>query len=195
MNTLLQGNKTAWSPRHSFRPHSLRALRSFGKCARRILEVRSPKSAVFGGGKSNFQLGCNVTLPPRAPGAAPRCPRFIALCRVSIAKRLAEKTNKLLQGLIRGGAPRAPSRHARRARSCIVVHFTCPLVAERFKSTFHVFANVLAKTFHFCAAVYVRLPLTYIRAKISRPEQGRTSSLIAHCALAQDINQAIFLKV
>ena len=40
-------------------------------------------------------------------------------------------------------------RNARRARSCIVVHFTCPLVALRFEGTFHVFA--LAKTFHFCA--------------------------------------------
>ena len=43
-------------------------------------------------------------------------------------------------------------RHARRARSCIVVHFTCPLVALRFEGTFHVFA-LQAKTFHFCAEV------------------------------------------
>ena len=35
---------------HSFRPHSLRALRSLGKCARRILEVRSSKSAILDGG-------------------------------------------------------------------------------------------------------------------------------------------------
>ena len=45
------------------------------------------------------------------PGAAlccRFCRAFITLYRVSIAKRLAENTNKLLQGLIRGGAPRAP---------------------------------------------------------------------------------------
>ena len=56
---------------------------------------------------------------------------------------------------------RHAARHARRARSCIVVHFTCPLVALRFETcplvalrfegTFHVFDNELAKTFHFCA--------------------------------------------
>ena len=131
--------------------------------------------------------------------------RDITLCCVSIAKRSAGKTNKLLQGLIRDGAPRAPvmlphrapgavlhsnsaagSRHARRARSCIVVHFTCSFVAERFKSTFHVFDNELAKTFHFCAADIHSLTAHYICAKISRPEQGRILSLIAHCALAQD---------
>ena len=38
----------------------------------------------------------------------------------------------------------------------------------------------------------VRLSLTYIRAKISRPEQGRISSLIAHCALAQDIIHTLY---
>ena len=128
--------------------------------------------------------------------------RDITLYCVSIAKRLAEKTNKLLQGLIRGGAPRAPGA-ASRCRPALWVqhyiliapqaaatsamrrampgsmsgHFTCPLVALRFEGTFHVFAKVLAKTFHFCAAVYVRLSLTYICAKISRLQRHGILSL------------------
>ena len=69
-------------------------------------------------------------------------------------------------------------RNARRARSCIVVHFTCPLVALRIEGTFHVFANVLAKTFHFCAADIHSLTAHYICAKISRPERHGTLSLI-----------------
>ena len=59
---------------------------------------------------------------------------------------------------------------------CMSKHFTRSFVAQRIKSAFHVFA--LAKTFHFCAAIYVRLPLTYICAKISRSERRGTLSFI-----------------
>ena len=66
---------------------------------------------------------------------------FAALYCVSIAKRLAGKTNKLLQGLIRDGAPRAPNRHVCDAPLCgsmsLRAHFT--------------FLPCEAKTFHFCA--------------------------------------------
>ena len=44
-----------------------------------------------------------------------------------------------------------------------------------------------AKTFHFCAAVYVRLPLTYIRAKISRPQPPNIVCAYFGCSAAQDI--------
>ena len=92
-STLLQGNKTAWSPRrqspcprcaHRKARFSvagsctfslgcsvtlpLHKFRSFGKCARRILEVTLGKSVIL--------------------------PRFITLYRVSIAKRLAGQTEK-----------------------------------------------------------------------------------------------------
>ena len=148
-----------------------------------------------------------VTTPPFPPprerrarqSPCPRCARpkvrfwtaeYYIYC-VSIAKRLKERRKsyfKAYQGCSGTLPPRAPSRHARRARSCSVVHFTCPLVALRFEGTFHVFANVLAKTFHFCAADIYSLTAHYICAKISRPAQGRTLSFIAHCALVQDIS-------
>ena len=80
-------------------------------------------------------------------------PRSITLYCVSLAKSSAENTEKLLQGTIGGGAPRAPSaalysnsaagsRHVCDAPLCgsMSKHFTCSFVAERFKSTFHVFA-------------------------------------------------------
>ena len=52
-------------------------------------------------------------------------------------------------------APQAAATSAMRLalRGSMNGHFTCSFVAERFKSTFHVFANWLAKTFHFCAEV------------------------------------------
>ena len=57
----LQGIKIAWSPRHAFRPHSLILFRSFGKCARRILEVTLAKTR-FCFALLHF-FGCSVTLP------------------------------------------------------------------------------------------------------------------------------------
>ena len=119
-------------------------------------------------------------------------------CAVGISHMFVYDDNYVGQTSIRGGAPpavtdriapqaAATSATRRAMHGWTSGHFTCPLVALRFEGTFHVFDNKLAKTFHFCAAVYVRLPLTYICAKISRPEQGRILSLIAHCALAQDI--------
>ena len=113
---------------HSFRPHSLRVLRSLGKCARRILEVRSPKSAVFGGGILHLP-GCSVTLP------ALYC---ILLCKY--CKEISQTNGKVTSRRVRGGAPRAPgvalySNSAAGSRhSCIVVHFTCPL-CERASSS------------------------------------------------------------
>ena len=80
-------------------------------------------------------------------------------------------------------------RNARRARSCIVVHFTCPLVALRFEGTFHVFTNFLVKTFHFCA--------DNIRSHTARsyPRKNFTSEAARHvvayryCRAAQDIKK------
>ena len=150
---------------------------------------------------------------PRAPGAAARCPRFITLYCVSIAKRLSENTNMLLQGLIRGGAPRAPgaalysnsaagSHHARRARSCIVVHFTCPLCGRAsvlhcghiyqgaashcFEGTFHVFA-LQGKNISLFGVCYVRFSLTLQRRKISRPEPPNIVCAYCFCLAALDI--------
>ena len=50
-------------------------------------------------------------------------------------------------------APQATATFAMRraVHGSMSRHFTCPLVALRFEGTFHVFANVLAKTFHFSA--------------------------------------------
>ena len=80
-------------------------------------------------------------------------------------------------------------RNARRARSCIVVHFTCPLVALRFEGTFHVFTNFLVKTFHFCA--------DNIRSHTARsyPRKNFTSEAARHvvayryCRAAQEIKK------
>ena len=167
------------------------------------------------GRKSCFKTynGCSVTLPI--------LPRFITFCCVSITKRLAGKTNKLLQGLIRGGASRAPGaaarcrpalpsrcpcffalysmcpqhRHVCDAPLCgsMSKHFTCPLVACGLRA--HFTFCLAGKTFHFCAAVYVRLPLTYICAKISRPAPPNIACAYFGCSAAQVIFPSNRLKV
>ena len=90
-----------------------------------------------------------VTTPRFPPSFA----HFISLIRKMRTPHFrgnARKNVVLLRFITLFGVQRhAARRNARRARSCIVVHFTCPLVAQRFEGTFHVFA--LAKTFHFCA--------------------------------------------
>ena len=111
---------------HSFRPHSLALLRSFGKCARRILEVTLGKSVIL----------------PRSITLYSMCPQHLNVCDAPLC-------------------------------GCMSKHFTCPLVACGLRAHF-TFLPFKAKTFHFCAAIYVRLPLTYICAKISRSAQGHT---------------------
>ncbi len=139
-------------------------------------KVRSSKSAILDGGilhlpgNSVTLLALYYTLPCK-------------YCE-EISRKDEQVTSRLDQGWSapRSQPPRTTSAELYRRA------FHVPSRRLRFEGTFHVFAKVLAKTFHFCAAVYVRLPLTYICAKISRPEQGRILSLIVHCALAQDIN-------
>ena len=74
-------------------------------------------------------------------------------------------------------------------------HFTCPLVALRFEGTFHVFANVLAKTFHFCAvgishmfvyddnyagqtSIRVRRRVMDLRADLDKGAAGNTCCIV-----------------
>ena len=89
-------------------------------------------------------------------------PRFITLCCVSIAKSFAENTEKLLQGTIRGGAPRAPGAAARcppRLRCAALRQdeqtFHVPSRRLRFEGTFHVFAFARQKHFTFARLAYL----------------------------------------
>ena len=116
--------------REEGRGRKVKKSHSFGKCARRILEATLGKSVILPRFITLF--GCSVTLPLALPakihsfrrrGSGAQGSRlaqgyawqkcdfaalyYTLLCKC-IAKRLAEKTNKLLRGLIRGGAPRAP---------------------------------------------------------------------------------------
>ena len=142
---LLQGIKTAWSPRHPFPP----TLRS----------VRNSRSA-----QGNAWQKCDfAALYYTFLGAASRCrarltrknshfPPALRSVRNSRPAQgaLTEKCDFRWRELNFIWVQRyAACRNARRARSGIVVHFTRSFVAQRFKSAFHVFAK--AKTFHFCA--------------------------------------------
>ena len=62
----------------------------------------------------------------------------------------------------------------------------CAEVMFAYGIIIYVRSVVLSGCF-FAAAEHIGVQRHAVRAKISRPEQGRTSSLIAHCALAQDI--------
>ena len=72
IKNLLQGIRTAWSPRHAFRPRSCDKSHLFGKLARQVLEVTASKISIFNAfiglliftkSGSPFFFGCSVTLP------------------------------------------------------------------------------------------------------------------------------------
>ena len=106
---------------HSFRPHSLHKFRSLGKCARRILEVTLGKSAILPALYYTLIRVLHYTLI--APQAAATA---VSSC-ISRAPSVSAQVLHIAVTYDRGAASRC------------------------FEGTFHVFANVLAKTFHFCA--------------------------------------------
>ena len=103
-----------------------------------------------------------------------------------ISRKNEQVTSKLDQGW---SAPRSQPPRPRCAVLCTAVwadisRALSSLCGLRAHFTF---LPCEAKTFHFCAAVYVRLPLTYICAKISRPQPPNIACAYFGCSAAQDI--------
>ena len=140
-NTLLQGNKTAWSPRHPFPPPRERRARQSPcpRCAR-------PKARFWTAGYYTYQ------------GAASRC-RFSVAGYYTLSCKYCEEVSRT-DGKVTSrhdqgwSAPRSqPPRLRCAALRQYEQTFHVPSRRLRIEGTFHVFANSLAKTFHFCAAV------------------------------------------
>ena len=66
---------------------------------------------------------------------------------------------------------------------CMSKHFTCPLVAQRIKSAFHVFA--LAKTFHFSAEGRAAQTLSLYLPKNFTSVAARHAFAYRYCSAAQ----------
>ena len=143
-------------------------------------KVRSPKSAIFGGGKytivflrRGFLSFCGRTPfvfarrkaePPKTYFKALGQRGHHATLSALIRSRCL-LIRKMRTPHFRGNARKSvvllrfitlysmclQHRNVCEAPLCgsMSKHFTCPLVAQRFEGTFHVFAK--AKTFHFCA--------------------------------------------
>ena len=135
-------------------------------------KVRSPKSAIFGGGKytivflrRGFPSFCGRASRSRARLTRKNSPFPPALRSVQGSRlaqsALTEKCDFRWRELNfiwvqRHAAFIWVQRHAASLNvceaplcGCMSEHFTCPLVAQRFEGIFHVFAK--AKTFHFSA--------------------------------------------
>ena len=109
------------------------------------------------------------------------CPHSACPAEKNIASEAAEHFYRF--SLLFGGAGHIASAQPT-YRFCAEVMFA-------YRIIIYVRSVVLSVCF-FAAAKHIGVQRHAVRAKISRPEQGRISSLIAHCALAQDIIHTLY---
>ena len=104
--------------------------------------------------------------------------RFVALCKKQTSKVAGKALCKCAAGSL--NVCEAP------LCGCMSKHFTCPLVAQRFEGTFHVFAK--AKTFHFSAERRVVQTLSLYLPKNFTSVATRHAFAYRYCSAAQDIS-------